>query len=141
MTPQEKLNQLAVALNGATGFSGLVFSTELMPGEVDVLIVSLEHREELPVYITVDESQILCITHLWTEAEVEPTKKMDLLDALLTLNIPIPLSSFSKIGQQYVIFGALSVNSSSDQLIEEIDTLSDNTLTAIEELSAYLIKK
>ncbi|EIJ43505.1 hypothetical protein BegalDRAFT_2664 [Beggiatoa alba B18LD] len=141
MTPQEKLNQLAVGLNGATGFNGLVFSTELMPGDVDVLILTLGDREEFPIYITVDESQILCITHLWTETEVNPAKKMDLLDALLTLNIPIPLSSFSKIGQQYVIFGALSIHSSLDQVIEEVDTLSDNTLTAVEELSAYLLKK
>jgi uncharacterized protein YjfI (DUF2170 family) len=137
MTPQQKLQQLAVGLNGAILDNGLSLSSEVLAGEVDVLLTTVEQREEFPIYITVDESQILCITYLWTEAEVDPNKRIELLDTLLSMNIPMPLSSFSKIGNQYVIFGALSTHSSLEEILEELHVLSDNTLTAVEELAEY----
>lgn len=137
MTPQQKLQQLAVGLNGALLDNGLSLASEVLVGEVDVLLTTVEQREEFPIYITVDESQILCITYLWTESEVDPNKRIELLDTLLSMNIPMPLSSFSKIGNQYVIFGALSRNSSLEEILEELHVLSDNALTAVEELAEY----
>lgn len=137
MTPQQKLQQLAVGLNGALLDNGLSLASEVLAGEVDVLLTTVEQREEFPIYITVDESQILCITYLWTESEVDPNKRIELLDTLLSMNIPMPLSSFSKIGNQYVIFGALSTHSSLEEILEELHVLSDNTLTAVEELAEY----
>ena len=138
MPHQEKFTELANGMNGVTTDNDLSISTEIMDGDVKVLMVIIEDREEFPIYITVDESQILCISHLWTESEIVADKRMDLLDAMLTMNLPMPLSSFSKLGKQYLIFGALSTHSSLDEVLEEIDNLSNNTLTAIEELSEFL---
>jgi len=140
MDYQEKLSQLNAGLDQAELDNGLKLSTELVEGEVDVLMVTVEDREEFPIYITVDECQVLCITHLWTEAEVDPDKRSELLEVMLTLNVPMPLSSFSKVGNQYIIFDALRLDSGLDDILESVDTLSDNTLTAIEELSGYLKK-
>lgn len=137
---QDKLTTLATGLNGAVTDCELKLSTEIIPGEVDVLVVRIEDREEFPIYITVDDSQILCITHLWTESEVDPKKRTDLLDAMLTMNVPMPLSSFSKIGNRYLIFGSLSNRSPLENVIEELDMLSNNTLTAVEEFSSFLKK-
>jgi len=50
----------------------------------------------------------------------------------------MPLSSFSKMGHQYIIFGALSTRSDTDDVLHEIATLSDNTLDAIELMAEYL---
>lgn len=141
MSHQDKLQVLATGLNRAVTETGLKLSTELVPGEVDVLVVTVEDREEFPIYITVDDSQTLCISHLWTESEVDAGKRMDLLDAMLTMNVPMPLSSFSKVGNQYLIFGALSNRSTLDEMLEELGVLSDNTLTAVEEFSGFLVKK
>jgi hypothetical protein len=141
MSHKERLQALASGLNGAVTETGLKLSTEIVPGEVDVLVVTMEDREEFPIYITVDDSQTLCISHLWSESEVEPSKRMELLDAMLTMNVPMPLSSFSKVGNQYLIFGALSNRSTLDEMIEELSVLSDNTLTAVEEFSEFLLKK
>ena len=138
MNYQARLSELSAGLNQAVLDNGLKVSTEIVQGEVDVLVVTVEDREEFPIYITVDESQILCITHLWTEAEVNPDKRSELLEVMLTLNVPMPLSSFSKVGNQYIIFDALRLKSDLEDLLESVDTLSDNTLTAIEELSGYL---
>ncbi len=139
MTPNEKLELLATQLNGANTDEGLKFATKLMKSEdVNVLVVTIQDREEFPIYVTVDESQILCISHLWREDEVKPETRTTLLEHLLSLNIPMPLSSFSMIGKQYTIFGAAPTTASVDQIIEEISVLSHNTLTAIEEMAEYL---
>lgn len=140
MNLPKKLTELANNLNGVKSYASLVFNTEIIPGETDVLVVTIEDREEFPVYITVDESQILCITHVWKEAEIIPEQRTELLETLLMMNLPMPLSSFSKVGSQYIIFGALSTHSSLEEVIEEIDVLSENTLIAIEELRDYFIK-
>ena len=140
MNLPKKLTELANGLNGIKSYAGLVFNTEMIPGETDVLVVIIEDREEFPVYITVDESQVLCITHVWKEAEIVPEKRTELLETLLMMNLPMPLSSFSKVGTQYIIFGALSTHSSLEEIIEEIDVLSENTLIAIEELHDYFVK-
>lgn len=136
----EKLQILAQGLNGVVLDCGLSLNAEVVKGEVDVLSVTVIDREEFPIYITVDESQILCISHLWTETEVKPDKRMELMEALLTLNVPMPLSSFSKVGNQYLIFGALRSAADINEVVEEIETLSDNTLAAIEELADFLVK-
>lgn len=142
MTHQDKLKELTAGLQGALLESRLKLATEVVEGEdeVNVLVITVEDREEFPIYITVDESQILCISHLWRESEVDQAKRVDLLDAMLTMNVPMPLSSFSKVGQQYLIFGALSNRSTVNEVLEEIDVLSENTLTAIEELREFLTK-
>ena len=140
MNLPKKLTELANGLNGIKSYAGLVFNTEMIPGETDVLVITIEDREEFPVYITVDESQILCITHVWKEAEIVPEKRTELLETLLMMSLPMPLSSFSKVGTQYIIFGALSTHSSLEEIIEEIDVLSENTLIAIEELRDYFVK-
>jgi len=140
MSLQNQLQQLADNLNQATTDNGLVLSAELIAydGEVDVLSVTIEDREEFPIYISRDDSQILCITHVWREDEVIPEKRSELLDILLSMNVPMPLSAFSKIANQYIIFGALSIHASFDEILEEIDALSHNTLTAVEEVAEFL---
>jgi len=141
MSNQEKLAELLVGLDGAVTDLELHCKAELIKGEEegeDVLLVTIQDREEFPVYVTVDDSQILCISHLWKEEEVNADKRADMLEAMLTMNVPMPLSSFSKLGNQYLIFGALSNRVPVDEVIEEIETLSENTLTAVEEFAEFL---
>jgi len=57
---------------------------------------------------------------------------------MLIMNVSIPLSAFSKIGDQYIMFGALSPKASIDELVHEIELLSDNVLEAIEAVADYL---
>ncbi|MGR8929945.1 MAG: DUF2170 family protein [Gammaproteobacteria bacterium] len=138
MSNELSVRQLADALNNAKLVDGVILTAELVETELQVLQVLIQDREEFPVYVTIDDSQILCVSYLWREQEIIPARREELLEALLTLNIPMPLSSFSKIGHQYIIFGALSTRSDTDAVLHEIATLSDNTLEAIELMAEYL---
>ena len=63
---------------------------------------------------------------------------MEMFESMLSLNIPMPLSSFAKMDDKYAVFGAMSLNSSAEDVALEITSLSDNSLDAIEALSDYL---
>lgn len=117
---------------------GYDFDYQIIPGEEEVLQISLVGREEIPVYLTLTDTQILCISYLWEESEIKPAAKHDMIEMMLDMNIPMPLSSFSRIGDRYAVFGALSLGSSLEDIAHEIVTLSDNTLDAIEVMSDFL---
>jgi len=133
-TIADHLNSLAD--NSDTGMS---FDCQPISGEVDVLQISILGREELPVFVSVTEDQILCISYLWGTEEVKPECVNAMHESMLEMNIPMPLSSFSKIGDKYVVFGALSINSSFDDVEHELAVLSNNALEVIDDMSDYLL--
>jgi len=109
-----------------------------IPGSVPVVQVSIGGREELPIFVSASDAQLLCICYLWTEDEVLPERRTELLEALLDLNLPVPLSSFSRVGDHYVLFGALGREARVEDIAEDVATLSDNALDALEALAEFL---
>ncbi|RLV60566.1 DUF2170 family protein [Parashewanella curva] len=123
---------------GDKGETGFNFDCYPIDGEVEVLQVNVIDREEIPVFISVTDNQILCISYLWDENEVNPDKRTEMFETMLELNIPMPLSAFAKVDNKYVVYGALSLNSSMNEIEQEIAVLSDNCLEVIDEMVAYL---
>lgn len=128
---------LAIRLsdNNTLGYS---FDCLPIAGEVDVLQVVVGDLEEFPVYIYVTESQMLYIAYLWTESEVRQEKRTEMLESMLDMNIPIPLSSFAKISERYVLYGATRRDSSFESVVTEIVTLSENAVDAISAMEEFL---
>lgn len=114
------------------------FDVQPIPGVVEVLQILMEDYDELPIFLSVADTQILCISYLWKENDIQPGKKAEMMEEMLEMNIPMPLSSFAKIGDQYVIFGALSTKASTDDIIYELEMLTNNTLAVIKEMAEYL---
>jgi len=119
--------------------TGMVFDCQPISGEVDVLQISVIDREELPIFLSVSDDQVLCITYLWGSEEVKADRLPEMHESMLEMNIPMPLSSFSKIGDKYVIFGALSINSTYDDIEHELAVLSNNAIEIIDDMSDFLI--
>ena len=133
-TIADHLNSLAD--NSDTGMS---FDCQPISGEVDVLQISILGREELPIFVSVTEDQVLCISYLWGAEEVKPECLAQMHESMLEMSIPMPLSSFSKIGDKYVIFGALSISSSLADVEHELTVLSNNAVEVIDDMSDFLI--
>ena len=133
-TIADHLNSLAD--NSDTGMS---LDCQPISGEVDVLQVTILGREELPIFVSVTDDQILCISYLWGVEEVKPNCIEAMHESMLEMNIPMPLSSFSKIGDKYVIFGALSINSNFNDIEHELAVLNNNALEVIDDMSDYLL--
>ena len=103
------LNLLQQSLNGIHGEDGI----ELKTSNADDGMVQVEvtDREEFPIVVTVDDEQIVCMTRLFGDKEVKEESRGEMLATMLELNLPMPLSSFGRINEQYVLFGALEANS------------------------------
>ena len=129
---------LAVRIYDIDNFEGYQLECQPIPGEIDVLQITVGDFDELPTYVSVTDTQILCVTYLFTEDEVKPESRSDMLEEMLELNIPIPLSSFAKIGDRYVIFGSLSNTSGIEDICLEIITLTENAVEAITALEDFL---
>lgn len=130
---------LALRISDLSSFEGYQFDCQPIPGETEVLQITLWDFEELPCFVSVTDTQILCITYLFTSSEVKADRRGEMMEEMLELNIPIPLSSFAKLGDRYVIFGALSITSNIEDICHEIITLTENALEAIDALEEYLV--
>src|SRR5687768_14410336 len=132
----EQLSGLDTLIGDAMG--GVAVQLQPIPGQVPVVQVNIEGREELPIFLTCSESQILCMCYLWTDDEVRPERRTELLETLLDLNPSVPLSSFGRVGDRYVLFGALSRDARVDDVAKDVAVLSDNALDALDALSEFL---
>jgi len=117
---------------------GLPVQLQPIPGSTPVIQVSIEGRDELPIFVTSSDMQIICICYLWTEEEVKPERRTELLESLLDLNPSVPLSSFGRVDGRYVLTGALGRDASVEDIAREVAVLSDNALDALDALSEFL---
>lgn len=131
------LQELSIKL-ASHEHEGAGFESLLISGEQDVLQVVVEGFDELPIFVTVTEEQMLCISYLFGKDELKQGVADELNDTLLKLNVPMPLSSFAIIDDKYSIFGSLSVNSSFEDIAHELVTLADNAIDALETIEEYL---
>jgi hypothetical protein len=141
ITPMNSLLQkleTVLQMPDAGTMNGMDYEFSPIPGEVEVVQVTFKDREEFPIYLTQSASQMICICYLWRDAEVIADKRSQMLENMLDMNIPMPLSSFGRIGEWYAIFGALDLNSSAGSIIKELTVLSDNALDALDAMSEYL---
>ncbi|MBV1910920.1 MAG: YjfI family protein [Kangiellaceae bacterium] len=130
---QELSNQLA-----NYEFKGHQFSCLTIEGDYKVLRVEVSELEEMPIFLTITETQILCISYLFNKDEIFEAKQAELNQYLLELNVPMPLSAFAVIDDYYAIFGALSCGSTLDSVSDELVTLAANSIDSLQALEEFI---
>ena len=135
-TLRELVQGLDLLIGKAMG--GVAVDLQPIPGDVPVVQISIEGRQELPLYLTSSDSQILCLCYLWSDDEVLPERRGELLETLLDLNPSVPLSSFGRVGKRFVLFGALARDADVQDIAHDVAVLSDNALDALDALSEFL---
>lgn len=133
------LTAVVEALNGAMTDDGLAMRAEIIDVAEQMFKVVVESREEFPIIGDINDDQILAIANLWQVSEVKSGAEAEMMNAMLGMNIPLPLSSFAKTGNQYQLFGALSTDSKLEVIVQEMSALSSNVEAVLEEFSQYLI--
>lgn len=127
-----------LAAAGVADDASVRFTVQPLPGDIDVLCVTVENREELPVFVSCTEEQILCIAYLFEKDEIKKDAFADMHTAMLQANVSVPLSAFGVIDNRYVMFGALAANAPLADVIHDIEILADNAVDALVSLHAYL---
>jgi uncharacterized protein YjfI (DUF2170 family) len=132
----DQLQGLDALIGQAMG--GLPVHLQPIPGEVPVVQITIDGRQELPLFLTSSQAQIICMCYLWSDDEVKPARRTELLECLLDLNPSVPLSSFGRVDGRYVLFGALSADARAEDIAKDVAVLSDNALDALDALSEFL---
>lgn len=113
---------------------------EVIQGADAAISVVLPDYGDLSIQLAVAGGQIFVSTPLYPRDQVADKSRLD--EMALRLNPVNPLSNLgiAKIDNQdwYIVFGELSAQSSLDNVIEEIETLADNTIDAAEAFQAAL---
>ena len=129
---------LAIKLSQHRTAEGFTFDCQRISGEVEVLQVEMNGFDGFPVFITQTQFQIICIVYLWTEDEIKTDKRTEMLEMMLDTSISIPLSSYARVGDRYVLFGALSVKSDLDKVVEEVVMLNENAVDVVSAMEDFL---
>lgn len=129
----------AIKLSQHRTAEGYTFDCQKISGEVEVLQVEVNGFDGFPVFITKTQFQIICIIYLWSEDEIKPDDRIEMLEMMLDTSISIPLSSYARVGDRYVLFGALSVNSDLDTIVEEVITLNENAIDVVSAMEDFLL--
>ncbi len=129
---------LAIKLSQHRTAEGFTFDCQRITGEVEVLQVEMNGFDGFPVFITQTQFQIICIVYLWTEDEINVDRRTEMLEMMLDTSISIPLSSYARVGDRYVLFGALSVSSELDKVVEEVVMLNENAVDVVSAMEDFL---
>jgi uncharacterized protein YjfI (DUF2170 family) len=137
------MNTLLQRLEGLDGLvgaamGGMSVHLQPIPGDVPVVQITIDGRQELPIFLTGSQAQILCMCYLWSDDEVNPERRTELLECMLDLNPAVPLSSFGRVDRRYVLFGALAADARVEDIAKDVAVLSDNALDALDALSEFL---
>ncbi len=119
-------------------YKGHEFSCLPMPGEQEVLRVEVSGLEEIPIFITVTETQILCISYLFNKQEIRKDTEAELNQYMLELNVPMPLTAFALIDDYYAVYGALSCGSTLESICDELVTLANNSIDSLQALEEFI---
>lgn len=135
------LKDLAIQLNGMVQEG---FSLDVLPladgddQEISVLQVTVEGFDELPIFISATDEQLLCVTNLFETSEVLPEMVAELNAMLLRLSVNVPLSSFGMIDDTYILFGAMPVSTPVEHIAHEVLVQAENALECLEALEEFL---
>ncbi|MFZ5602877.1 MAG: YjfI family protein [Pseudomonadota bacterium] len=133
-----RLQELTYTLSDLN-YEGHTFNCLPIGGAQNVLQVLVSDLDEMPIYVTVTDTQMLCITYLCRRDEIRTDKRDELNRSMLEMNVAVPLSSFALIEDYYVIFGALSTTSSINDICRELVTLAANAYDALEAIEEFLV--
>lgn len=131
------IQSLTLSLGDST-HAGRRFDVMPVTGEEPVLQVVVSGAEETPVYVTVTDTQVLCLVYLFDEGELRPDSLAELHESMLRISVPMPLSSLGKVGEHYVVYGALSPTSSDTEVRQELVTLADNAIDLLQTFEDFL---
>lgn len=131
------IQSLTLAL-GDTTHAGRTFDVMPVTGNDPVLQVVVSGAEETPVYLTVTETQVLCLVYLFEEKELKPSSLPELHENMLRISVPMPLSALGKVGDHYVVYGALTPTSSTTEVMQELVTLADNAIDLLQTFEDFL---
>ena len=130
------LDELSYRLNGYTGDEGTAF--DALVTDDGILEVVCSNNDEFPIHVTQTDTQLLSVTALFTQAEVQSGKLNEVNEAFLRLSPAVPLSSIGLQGGTYILFGAMALDTRFEVIAHELEVQAENTVDVLEVVAHLL---
>lgn len=131
------LDDLVFRLNNHTTDEGTRFDAVL--SENGVIEVVCSNVSEFQINIASTETQLLSVTPLFLKSEVKPGGEAELNELLLQLSPAIPLSSIGLQGNTYILFGAMPLETSFENIVHELEVQAENTVEVLDAIEPLLV--
>ena len=131
------LDELSYRLNGYTGDEGTTF--DALVTDDGILEVVCSNNDEFPIHVTQTDTQLLSVTALFTQAEVQTGKINEVNEAFLRLSPAVPLSSIGLQGGTYILFGAMALSTRFEVIAHEFEVQAENTVDVLEVVEHLLV--
>lgn len=132
----KNLEDLAFRLNTFETSAGARFAAEYLD-DSQTLQVSCDINPDALIFIVVSEEQILSVTPLFNVDEVKADSLSTLYETLLRLSPVVPLSSIGLQDHSCILFGAMSVNTTFENIAHELECQADNYTEVLAALADY----
>lgn len=133
----EKLQEIAYQINLGNAPDGNTFAAEYNENTDTVTIENSDSPDAVVIVVATD-TQILTITPLFEEASVSEELRPELNRGLLTISLPMALSSVGIQDNRYVLFGAMAIETTMTNLLHEIEVQIDNYNDVLEAVADYI---
>ena len=131
------LDDLIFRLNNHTTDEGTRFDAVL--SENGVIEVVCSNVSEFQINIATTETQLLSVTPLFLKSEVKPGGEAELNELLLQLSPAVPLSSIGLQGNTYILFGAMPLETSFENIVHELEVQAENTVEVLDAIEPLLV--
>ncbi|PCH61855.1 MAG: hypothetical protein COC19_03955 [SAR86 cluster bacterium] len=132
------LEDLTYQLNDYTDPSGADFVAQLATDQ-ETLTVTCSINPDASIILLVSDEQIISVTPLLRKEDIQTADLAEFNQTVLRLSPVIPLSS---IGLQddgtYILFGAMSVNTSFENIAHELAIQADNASDVLAALDSFV---
>lgn len=136
LTTMTDLTTLASKLNGYETRTGATLSADVLDN-TDVLKITSSADEDSIIFLSATDEQIMTVTPLFKLADVPADKHEKLFNELLTFTPFVPLTSMAIQSDGVILFGAMSVNTVFENIVEEIDVQTSNYSEVLVAFSDY----
>ncbi len=131
------LDDLVFRLNNHTTDEGTRFDAVL--SENGIIEVVCSNVSEFQINIASTETQLLSVTPLFLKSEVKPGGEAELNELLLQLSPAVPLSSIGLQGNTYILFGAMPLETSFENIVHELEVQAENTVEVLDAIELLLV--
>lgn len=133
----QKLQDIAHQVNLGPAPDGNTFSAVYNEQTQTVTIENSDSPDAVVIVVATD-TQILTITPLFEENSVREDLRPELNRGLLTISLPMALSSVGIQDNRYVLFGAMAIETTMTNLLHEIEVQIDNYNDVLEAVADYI---
>lgn len=130
------LQDLSLKLNTHETPAGTTFMAEYLDDSQTLKVICSSNPDAM-IFVVASDEQILSVTPLFKVDDIADTKREELNNSLLRLSPVVPLSAIGLQDDDYILYGAMSVNTIFENVAHELECQSENYSEVLAALSDF----